>query len=270
MRILKFVLLAAMITASPALAERPEDKVWLQGGVFRARVDTYARVDNPALGLPGTRVDFEGDLGLKQNQWAPKIAGGVRLGRAFRVEADYFSLDRSGTNTLDRLLGVDESVFPAGATVDSEFSTKIWRIAGGWSPVLNDTTEFGIALGVHLTDASFSIATTLPSPAGGTIDIVERRARTVPLPNVGIYVNHSLDKTFGLHGKVDFFSLRIGDYKGRLIDAQAGVSARVARNVGLGLAYRYVDYDLEVDKPDWGGKLEYQYHGPLAFVEVAF
>ena len=254
--------------ATPAFAERAEDKVWLQGGVFRAQVDTYARVDSPSLGLPGTRVDFEGDLGLDDKEWAPKIAGGVRLGKAFRIEADYFSLNRAGSTTLNRLLGVDDTVFPVGAVVDSSFDTKIWRIAGGWSPVLTDTTEVGLAIGVHLTDASFSISGTLPGVSGATL--VERRATTIPLPNIGLYANHSFNKTFGIHAKADFFSIKLGDYKGRLIDAQLGFSARIQRNIGVGIAYRFVDYDVEVRKNDFGGKIEYKYYGPVAFVEVAF
>lgn len=269
MRILNLVTVAIFAVSTPALAERPEDKLWLQAGVFRAKADTFARVDNQELGLPGTRIDFEQDLGLRDSEWLPKLAGGVRIGRKLRVEADYFSLDREGSTTLSALLGVDNTQFPPGAEVDTQFKTDIWRIALGWSPVLTEHGEFGVAVGVHLTDVKFSLIAEVPV-AGESIILSEDRQATILLPNVSVFGNYNLSRIWAIHGKVDLLSLKVGDHKGQLVDAQIGVSARVHRNIGLGLAYRYVDYDLETRRQDWGGELQYRYYGPLAFVEIGF
>lgn len=269
MRIVYVAATVAMVSALPAYAERPEDKIWVQGGGFRANIDTFAQVDNQKMGLPGTPIDFEKDLGLRNRGWLPKIAGGVRLGHKLRAEADYFSLSRHGSATLSNLLGVDQTVFPVGAEVDTDFSTKIWRIALGWSPVLTEKAEFGMALGVHLTDAKFRLEADVP--IGGVMtSLVEQQKAVIPLPNVSLYGNYNLNKTFGLHAKVDLLSLKVKDYKGKLVDAQLGIGARVQKNIGVGIAYRYVRYNLEARTGDWHGNLKYRYHGPLAFVEVAF
>lgn len=255
--------------AQPALAERPGDRAWLQGGVFRAAVDTKLRADAPGLGLVGTEVDLERDLGLADREWLPKVAGGVRIGRAFRLEADYLALDRKRTETLDRLLGIEETIFPAGAEVTSEFRTDIWRVGAGWSPLRRERVEAGVAIGAHVSKARVSLEADVPV-AGETVNLAEEKRKFAPLPNVGVYGLFAINGTFSLQGRVDVLKIRVGDYKGELIDARFGASARLHRRVGVGLAYRLVDYEVEVDKDDWSGRLDYRYSGPQAFAELAF
>ena len=258
-------ILSAVAIVVPAQAERPGDKVWLKAGVFRASVDTSLKVDDAKLGIPGTSIDFEDDLGFGENAWKPKIEGGARLGKAFRIEADYFSLGRSGSAIIDEEIRIDDTVFPVNAEVDASFRTDVWRIAAGWSPLHTDKGELGLSAGVHLTRARYSF---LANVAGA--QLVEEKSKTIPLPNVSLFGNYNINKTFGVNGRVDLLSMKMGGYKGSLVDAQATVSARVHRNIGAGLGYRYVDYDLQVRKSDLHADVNYRYHGPFAFVEVAF
>ena len=258
-------ILSAAVIAVPAQAERPEDKAWLKAGVFRANVDTSLKVDDAKLGIPGTSIDFENDLGFSDSAWKPKIEGGVRLGKAFRIEADYFSLGRSGGAVIAEEIRIDDTVFPLHAEVDASFRTDVWRIAAGWSPLHTEKGELGLSAGVHLTRARYSFS----AEAEG-MKLVEEKSKTVPLPNLSLFGNYNINKTFGVNGRVDLLSMKMGGYKGTLVDAQATVSARVHRNVGAGLGYRYVDYDLRVRKSDLHADVNYRYHGPFAFVEVAF
>lgn len=258
-------MLSAVALAVPAHAERPEDKAWLKAGVFWANVDTSLKVDDARLGLPGTLIDFEEDLGFRKRAWKPKIEGGIRLGKAFRVEADYFSLGRSGGAVIDEEIRIDDTVFPVQAEVDASFRTDVWRIAAGWSPLHTDKAELGLSAGVHLTRARYSFS----AEAEG-VELVEEKSRTVPLPNISLFGNYNIDRTWGLNGRVDLLSMKMGGYKGSLVDAQATVSARLHRNVGAGLGYRYVDYDLRIRKTDLRAEVNYRYHGPFAFVELAF
>jgi hypothetical protein len=250
---------------SAALAERPEDRVWIRGGAFRATIDTFLQVDNPALGLDGTRIDFERDLGFDRGTWLPKVDAGVRLGRAFRIEGDYFNLDRVGGATLDEEIRIDDTLFPIDADLAAAFRTAIWRIALGWSPHLGENGEFGVALGVHLTDASYDFVADLDG-----VILSESRSETVPLPNVSLYGSHSFSETVNLNARIDFFALKVGDYRGQLVDVQATIGARLHRHIGAGLGYRYVDYNLRIRKEDLRAEADYAFHGPFAFLELAF
>lgn len=260
-------ILPALLLGLPgaALAERPEDHVWVKGGAFRANIDTFLQVDDPALEIRGTRIDFERDLDFDGTAWLPTIEAGVRLGRALRLEAEYLNLRRAGGGAINSEIRVGETVFPVDAEVAATFDTAISRIALGWSPVKTDKGEFGAALGVHLTDASYSFI----ADVDGAI-LSESESETVPLPNLSLYSNYSFSKSINLNARVDLFALKVGDYRGQLIDVQAAVAARLSRNIGAGLGYRYVDYNLRVRKDDLRAEANYAYHGPFAFLELTF
>ena len=248
-----------------ATAEVTSDKAWLDVGGFWAKIDSDLQLDNTTLGVEGTRIDFENHLGLDDSRALPKISGGVRLGSRFRVEGDFFRLGRSGELAIEETLKIDDTVFPVGALVETEFDTDVYRIALGYSLVRNDRGEFGVSAGAHYSRGKFEITATA---LGVTLE--ERRSKSFPLPNVGVYGNMHLFGPVSLQGSADVFKMKYGNYKGSLVDAQLGLEARIIRNVGLGLGYRYAGYRIKGSKSDWQGKLTYSYSGPVAYVELAF
>jgi len=258
-----------LCAATPAAAVRPEDKAWIQVGAFSPKIDTEIRVDVTNLDIEGTEVDFERDLNLDDRKGVPKIDAGIRLGKRFRLEADFLTLKRSGHTALERTITIDDTQFPLATEVDSELQTKIYRVAAGYSFIRNDKAEFGVSVGAHITKVKAEVAATVLLP-GDTAFRSERRDVSAPLPNVGLFGAVVLSKVFSIDGRMEAFALKVGDYKGRLIDARLGVSARLHKNIGVGLAYRRASYRLEVNKSDWDGRFEYRYSGPMAHLELAF
>ncbi len=256
--------LAAVLTA-PAAAERPEDTIWLRGGAFFNSVDSRLKVDSPSLGIPGTEIDFEQDLDFDKRTTVPKIEGGIRLGERLRVEGDYFSLSRTGGAAINEKIQIGDTSFPVDAEMAARLKTQIWRIAVGWSPVKTERAEFGGALGVHLAHLKYSFVADVDG-----IILSQARSHTAPFPNVTLYGSYNLGKVINLNARIDAFALKLGAYKGSLIDAQASVAARLQRNIGVGAGYRYVDYKLRITEPDYGLRADYRYHGPFAFAELAF
>ena len=116
-----------------------------------------------------------------------------------------------------------------------------------------------------MTKASFKVEADV---LGATLE--EHRSKSVPLPNVGLYGNIDLFGPIALQATVDAFKMKAGNYKGTLLDGQVSLEARVHKNIGLGLGYRYAYYKVEGHKHDWRGKLTYDYYGPIAYVELAF
>jgi hypothetical protein len=249
-----------------AWAESPNDQAWLDLGAFAAHIDSDLRLDNASLGIEGTRVDFESDLGLDSSRVMPKVSAGVRFLRRFRLEGDFFQLSRSGHLPLKGTLVIDDTVFPINVDVHSSFKTNIYRVALGYSLVRNDNVEFGIAAGAHVTNARFKIRG--EGPLGITLE--EHRSKSAPLPNVGLYGSTRLTGALSLVGNVDAFKMKYGNYKGQLFDAQAALQYRFATNFGAGLGVRYAYYKVSGHAHDWHGILRYDYFGPLAYLELAF
>jgi hypothetical protein len=140
-------------TTHPALQDR-----WsIQLGVYTPNVSTTARL-NGAGGRIGTEVNFEDDLGYADRKHMPAVLASVRLGERWRIEAEYLSLQRENSHTLSRTVSWGDNSYTVGTVVNSEFSSDIFRLSGGYSFVRDAQKEFGVAFGLHTTDFKMSIA----------------------------------------------------------------------------------------------------------------
>lgn len=237
-----------------------QDRWTLEIGAYAPTVDTTAHL-NSIFG-PGTTVNFEQDLNLDDRKVNATILGRVRIGNRWRIEAEYFGLNRSGTRAINRTITWGDNTYPIGVVVSSTFDTDIYRLSGGYSFIKNDQAELGIALGVHATDFRISLAA-----SGFGAQSADALA---PLPTFGIYGSYALSPRWLLSGRVDYFSLDYDEYDGSLVNAQAGIDYRFTRNFGIGLGYRYIDYDLTVTKPRFNGGVEYKFNGPVLYLVGSF
>ncbi len=244
-------------TTHPAL----QDRWHFQLGIYTPNVDTTARL-NGAGGLVGTEVSFEQDLGFTERNDMPALLASVRLGERWKIEAEYLSLRRDNSRTLGRTINWGDNAYTVGTTVDSQFSSDIFRLSAGYSFVRDAQKEFGATLGLHATDFKMTIAA-----AGIGSDTGEALA---PLPTLGFYGAYALTPKWLLSGRVDIFSLQYQEYDGSLTNVTAGVDYRFFRSFGLGAAYRYIDYDLNVTKSKFNGGINYRFSGPMLYLVSSF
>ena len=97
----------ALFTASPAGAQALQDDFWIQISGYYPSVDTDIRIAPASNPGGGTEIDLEGDLGLDNSELLPAINAGVRFGR-FSIIADYYSLGRDTTATINRNITIDD------------------------------------------------------------------------------------------------------------------------------------------------------------------
>ena len=222
---------------------------------------TTARLDSTTLGA-GTSVSFEDDLGLDDREVSVSILGKLRLGERWRIEGEYFALNRSGTRVINKTINWGGNIYPIGITVDSEFDSDIYRLSAGYSFIKSTEAELGVALGLHVTDFTMSLA---------GANVARRTGDALaPLPTIGIYGSYAFTPRWLLTGRVDFFSFSYNDYDGSLVNAVAAVDYRFTRNFGIGLGYRYVDYDLDVTKSSFSGAVQYRFSGPVLYLVGSF
>ena len=237
-----------------------QDAFTLEIGAYSPKVETTARFDS-ALG-PGTSISFEDDLGLDDRKTQVAVLGKLRLGDRWRIEGEYFALNRSGTRSINRTINWGGNTYPIGIVVNSEFDSDIYRLSGGYSFIKTNEAELGVSLGLHVTD--FNISLSGANVAARTGDAL------APLPTIGFYGSYAFTPRWLLSGRVDFFSLKYNDYDGSLINLTGGLDYRFTRNFGIGLGYRYVDYDLDVTKSSFAGTVQYQFSGPVLYLVGSF
>jgi len=259
------------VATSPAHAQSLDDKYWLEVSAYWASVDSSIRLEPKNATIPGTKIDFENDLDLDDSEALPAIYAGARLGGNWVVGAEYYSLSRKATVNLRREIVFDDVTYPLDADVSSKFSSDIYRFTVGYAFYRSEDAEIGGAIGLHATDFEVSLKGETQVGPGSSIQTVTRRRKALaPLPTLGLFGSVRVAPKVTASARADYLSLTVGDYDGRLLNAQAAISYRVLENVGIGASYRYVDYKLDVKKGNWRGNLRYEFNGPALFLQAGF
>lgn len=271
----KIALLGAVgtlgLAANPAHAQSLDDKFWLEVSAYWASVDSSIRVEPRNATVPGTTIDFENDLDLDDSKALPAIYAGARLGGNWVIGAEYYSLSRKSTVNVPRDIVFDDVTYPLNASVSSKFSSDIYRFTVGYAFYKTDDAEIGGAIGLHATDFEARLTGEARVGTGPTIQVVSRRRKAfAPLPTLGLFGSVRVAPQVTATARADYLSLSVDDYDGRLLNAQAAITYRVFDNVGIGAAYRYVDYKVDAKRDDWQGRLRYEFNGPAVFLQAGF
>jgi hypothetical protein len=258
-----------LVPAAPALAENLDHKFSLQGQLYFPYVDSSVRVDQTNGDL-GTVIDFEQDLGLKTRLTLPAFRAGWRIDDDWMLIGEYYTLNRTSSKTIDRELTVGDTVYPVNARVAGGFDSDVYRFT--INNLLFQRENFELALGIGFHGTDFRIFVEGEGAVGETGAQFSRVERTVfaPLPTLGAMLNFEAAPRLTLGARLDWLSLTIDDYSGRLVNTEASVAYAVHKNIDIGMMYRLVDYEVRVRKADWKGRVDYRFSGPALFLEIGF
>lgn len=265
---LAFAACAALV-AAPASAQRLDSDFIVQASLYLPSVDSSVRVDG-ANGNIGTVVDFESDLGLDKRSTLPAFMAEWRPGDDWVFSGEYYSLGRNTTFNIDRELTIGDTIYPVDASLSSGFDSDIYRFTIGNRIFQGENFEVGLAIGLHGTDFSIYVeGEGSVGEAGGSFRS-ETRSVFAPLPTIGVFAAFEPAERVYLAARFDWLSLTIDDYSGRLINTEFTAAYRVHKNIDIGASYRFVNYRVRVEKDDWNGKVNYQFHGPALFLQFGF
>ncbi len=252
-----------------AQAQTLAKNYWINVQAYYPKVDTNVRVTAKTEETVGTDIDLEQDLKLDREDVVPAVSVGSRFGHVV-LGADYFRLKRTGEVNLSRDITFDDTTYPADASVRSGFSSDIYRLTVGYAFIQKPDLELGAAIGLHATDFDVSLSGEASVGNASGSSTVRRKKVFAPLPTLGLFGTWKIAPKLEVNGRVDYLSLNVGDYDGKLVNVQAGINYQVLDNVALGIAYRYVDYRLGIDKDEWSGRVRYQLNGPALVLQAAF
>lgn len=267
----------ALLTPVLAMAEdaaiHPKlgTRLYLDVGGYVPTVDTRLRVDR--AGGSGTVLDLEDDLEFDDRPIFPYALLNLRLGQRWRIEGEHFSIERDRTTVIDRELVIGDETFEVDAAVNSFFDTDVYRLSVGYAFLKRPNAEVGAALGAHVTTFDFGITAT-----GEEFEGTEAAADTLaPLPTIGLYGFYAFSPRWLMQGRVDYFALEYQEYSGGLLNLNVGLEFQLAKHVGLGAGYRYVDLEFTADKTlsvgsagdDFSGEFTYHYSGPTLYLSFS-
>jgi hypothetical protein len=260
----RLIAAAAVLAAIPAWAADPlyEEGLSARVGAMFSTADTRLRVD-AANGALGTTVTLEDNLGFSKDETLPAFDATWRINPRHRIELGYARLQRDAQKTLTGEIRFGDKVFPVNANVDSSFNSDVWRLTYGWSFYREGGNELSLLLGLHVTSFETKLRT-----IGGAV--AETADRTVPLPTIGLQGSWALDPQWRLGGWVQVFALNYNDYEGSMVNGAFTAEYRFNRNLAVGAGYTVYDYNLDITKGRARGSFEYQFAGPILYVNAGF
>jgi hypothetical protein len=246
----------------PGIPHHPSltDRFFFGIGAFSASSTTEARLNSPS-GV-GTTVGFEDLLGLDNNKFVPQGLARWRMSDRWRLELEFFRLDRSNSKAIGQDIVWGDQTFPAGFQIDSQFNVSVTRLSAGYSFFKTQDKEFGIALGFHLTDIGVEL-----SGGGANSDSGDLLA---PLPVLSMYGQVALTDKWAFAGRIDAFRVAYSPYEGHIYSLGMDVLYQPWRHVGMGFGWRSLEFELSASSHDWDGAVRSVFQGPIAFISCSF
>jgi hypothetical protein len=140
----------------------------------------------------------------------------------------YQPLDLNTTESLDRDLQVNGTVFPAGRPIDFRYGFSFWRLSWADRVVNRDDLEIGLGLGLQIRNATIGFTSVDGSQSEFNRDIG-------PVPLLEFEVRKAFESGLHLEAEVDGFYAPIKYLNGRDVDVE-GAIADIQLRAGLDVA----------------------------------
>jgi len=237
------------------------DRFVIGVGAFIPKTSTSAQLNSTTLGA-GTVIDFEQALGMETQKAVPDISVRYRISERWRLEAEYFELNRTGKRALDREIQWGDQVFPVNTQVNSVFDIADTRVSVGYSFFKTADKEVGASLGFHVVQYEASLTAAATGTQDGDV--------LAPLPVASLYGQFALTDRWALGARLDRFSLSYDQYSGDISSMAVDLLYQPFRHLGFGLSYRSLFIDFKSETSKWTGKVDQSFQGPLLSVYGSF
>jgi hypothetical protein len=242
---------------------------------FQIAVGTFGINSEPTVELRGEtgggdRLDFNREID-GGDEFRGRIDVQWRFGERHKARFALFGLTQSKDRVLDRDIEWGDEVYPVDGKV--EFSSDFWVLQAvyDYSFLRRENYEVGASIGVHWTSLSTSLKLKADVDGNPVADNQEESASVdLPLPVIGVRGQWKLPYDFWIEGSAQYFALSIDEYDGNLQDYRVFLTWQPRKWVGAGVGYERFTVDVDVDKNNFNGSLDWTYDGPMIFYSVSF
>jgi hypothetical protein len=209
------------------------------------RPDPTIVASSESLGIPGTLIDFETDLGVTK-QRVREFRLVLRPARKHKLRIDYLPIDyKVEGHILNREIVFNGQSFNVGLPINVEAAFKTLKLSYEYDFYYRDRGYVGFVLDTKVTRARIDFASPLTS---------EFAEATAPIPAIGIAGRAYAARNVAVGGEATFFKLPTSennDYSGKYYDYDFYATLNFNDNAGLTGGWRKLDLDYTV-KTDFG------------------
>ena len=210
----------------------------------------------------GDQLNFKRDLGMKNDKTIPAANITWRPFNNHQIQFEYFGWSDDADFAITKEIDWGDETFPINANITTKEDFDVYRFFYGYNFFKEDNYELGAGIGFHIADLELSISESSIGSATAS--------GTAPLPNIGIYGAYAFTDKWLVMGRADWLDMSIDEYEGPMTNASVSLQYQAFDNFGLGVLYRYVDFEIEKDQKilDWSANMTFD--GPSVFVTANF
>lgn len=244
------------------------DPFHLMLGSYIVNTDTEIQLDGNTT--PGTPIDWEDTFG-GGDVTRFRIDGQWRFADRHKARFMVFNTSRTKSRTLTEDIVWNGETYPVNARVTADTRFDIYELAYEYSFMKREAYELAGSIGVHYTTMSAGLKAKASTSNGAlTRDLDEEGSVDLPLPVIGVRGTWGLPHDFWIDAGAQFFALSIDEYDGNLQDYRVMLTWQPRKWLGLGIGYNLFRVDLDVDRSNFEGSLDWQYEGPMITYSAMF
>jgi len=277
------VMSLSLSSVAMADGENPmlNDKWRFYVGAFHASVDSTISINGDTL-PPIPPIDIEDVLGVEDSKTVGMAGVAWHFKPRHALEFEYFQLNRSDTitDTFTPPIQVGD-LFIEDGQISTSYDTDIARLTYAYSAMRSDRSDLQLMFGIHIARLSVFVQlagavcgpTTNPTeppgcPAASSGN--DSESVTAPLPHFGISYTYAITPTVAMNVSAKGFAIEIDSIDGNITEIDADVAWQPWKNIGFGVGARYFKTDVSSKGSDLNGKFEFEYFGPMAYVQATF
>lgn len=250
-------------------SDLPWDKFSFTFGGFLADLSSSAIIGSNRMGL-GLSINLEDALGLDVSGLVIRSNAMYRFGNNNRHAAriEYFGFKRKATKILESDLEIGDIVIPIGSETTSIYNLQIIKANYDYSFLQDERINFGASFGLYIMPLTLKIESTTA--------ISENTQFVAPLPVIGLRSDFLLAPRLFMKQSAEVLYLKIGDFKGTIMDVNINIEYNIWNHIGLGAGFNYYRLTLEADGGDdyplfeLEGYMELSYAGMLFYGRYYF
>lgn len=221
-------------------------------------------------GLAGAVIIVEDTLGLDEQTTTFILGASYRFNRRHSLGLSATDLRRTASRAFEGEIEWGDYIFRGSATVRTELDTRIFKLTYRYDFSDMDRLNAGFAVGL----STFDIGLTLSGEARLESDegeewvegVVEGAEGIAPVPVFGFFLEYALSPRWITRFQADLIELSLGDYGGRVVEADFAIEYAFSEVFALGLTLGGTDLEYRSDEDDekFGIRYRFSYIGAHA------
>jgi len=249
-------------TASPLI----DPYEFTLGGYFFA-VDTSVRADE-VDGERGTDVDFEKDLDFASSDQLFRVGGSWVFKKRHQLNFTYYDFNRSASSVLQREIAWRGRTFTINSEVGGFFNTQVIEFSYTYWLKASEKRAFGLNAGIQYVGLDIGASIRGAQIGSQSSDIPV----DAPVPLIGFEYRRAMGEKFLFRGIARAVYVTGLDEvkKAHVIDGSLAFEHKTFKNGGIGLAYRILDFSIEVERRFVAGDVGYRIDGAELYLRASF